>query len=89
MTLCTIRPQEQRKPINLSWIVDELIGIRTLERRLCDELGSPRRPNPSYLLDRIQLLSCRVDKLDRVLDEYEPPKPRRSVTNIAFHRANA
>jgi len=53
-----------------SWIADELIGIRTLEQRLCRKLKSGRPQNRQYLLSNIQDLNWRVELLDRALDEY-------------------
>jgi hypothetical protein len=53
-----------------SWIADELIGIRTLEQRLCRKLKSGRPQNRRYLLNHIQDLNWRVELLDRALDEY-------------------
>jgi len=53
-----------------SWIADELIGIRTLEQRLCRKLKSSRPQNRQYLLNHIQDLNWRVELLDRALDEY-------------------
>jgi glycosyltransferase A (GT-A) superfamily protein (DUF2064 family) len=52
-----------------SWIADELIGIRTLEQRLCRKLKSGRPQNRQYLLNHIQDLNWRVELLDRALDE--------------------
>ena len=52
-----------------SWIADELIGIRTLEQRLCRKLKSGRPQNRHYLLSNIQDLNWRVELLDRALDE--------------------
>jgi hypothetical protein len=52
-----------------SWIADELIGIRTLEQRLCKKLKSGRPQNRQYLLSNIQDLNWRVELLDRALDE--------------------
>ena len=53
-----------------SWIADELIGIRTIEQRLCRKLKSARPQNRHYLLNHIQDLNWRVELLDRALDEY-------------------
>jgi hypothetical protein len=52
-----------------SWIADELVGIRTLEQRLCRRLKSGRRQNREHLLSNIQDLNWRVELLDRALDE--------------------
>ena len=52
-----------------SWIADELIGIRTLEQRLCRKLQSSRPQDREYLLNHIQDLNWRVELLDRALDE--------------------
>jgi len=53
-----------------SWIADELIGIRTLEKRLSKKLKSALAANDRVLVDGIRDLNTRVDLLDRVLDEY-------------------
>jgi hypothetical protein len=54
----------------VSWIVDELIGIRTVEQRLSRRLQSRAPQNSQILLSRIQDLNQRIDLLDRALDEY-------------------
>lgn len=54
----------------VSWIADELIGIRTLEQRLSRRLQSRAPQNGQLLLTRIQDLNQRIDLLDRALDEY-------------------
>jgi hypothetical protein len=67
------RPAMNRTPMILgtvSWIADELIGIRTLEQRLSRRLESPDPQNRQFLLSRIQDLNQRIDLLDRALDEY-------------------
>jgi hypothetical protein len=56
-----------------SWIADELIGIRTLEQRLCKKLKSGRPQNRQYLLSHIQDLNWRVELLDRALDAVGRP----------------
>jgi hypothetical protein len=53
-----------------SWIADELIGIRTLERRLCKRMQSRAPQDRKVLLSHIQDLNQRIDLLDRALDEY-------------------
>jgi hypothetical protein len=63
-------PLRQDDPGRTSWIADELIGIRTLEQRLCRKLKSGRPENRQYLLHHIQDLNWRVELLDRALDEY-------------------
>jgi hypothetical protein len=67
------RPAMNRTPMILgtvSWIADELIGIRTLEHRLSRRLESRAPQNSQLLLSRIQHLNQRIDFLDRALDEY-------------------
>jgi len=67
------RPAMTRTPVILgtvSWIADELIGIRTLEQRLSRRLESRAPQNSQFLLSRIQNLNQRIDLLDRALDEY-------------------
>jgi hypothetical protein len=54
----------------VSWIVDELIGIRTVEQRLSRRLQSRVPKNNQILLNRIEDLNRRIDLLDRALDEY-------------------
>ncbi len=54
----------------LSWIADELIGIKTIERRLSKCLVSKTPPDSRLLVNRIQYLNLRVTLLDRVLDDY-------------------
>jgi hypothetical protein len=54
----------------VSWIADELIGIRTLEQRLSRRLESRGVQNSHSLLSGIQDLNQRIDVLDRALDEY-------------------
>jgi hypothetical protein len=54
----------------VSWIADELIGIRTLEQRLSRRLQSRAPQNSQSLLSGIQNLNQRIDVLDRALDEY-------------------
>lgn len=60
----------------VSWIADELIGIRTLELRLSKRLQSTARlqstvpQDNQILLSRIHDLNQRIDLLDRALDEY-------------------
>ena len=73
----------------ISSIADELIGIRTTEQRLCEEIESRGGQNNSYLLDRIEDLNSRVDKLDHTLDEYRRPRPARLATGIAADRLRA
>ena len=54
----------------VSWIADELIGIRTVEQRLSRRLQSRAPQNSRSLLSGIQNLNQRIDLLDRALDEY-------------------
>jgi hypothetical protein len=54
----------------VSWIADELIGIRTLEHRLSRRLESRAPQNNELLASRLQDLNQRIDLLDRALDEY-------------------
>ncbi len=54
----------------VSWIADELIGIRTLEERLSKRLQSKNAVNHRVLLDGIRDLNTRVELLDRALDEF-------------------
>ena len=73
MTTRKKRPVMTRTPMILgtvSWIADELIGIRTLEQRLSRRLESRTPQNGQFLLSRIQDLNQRIDLLDRALDEY-------------------
>ena len=54
----------------VSWIADELIGIRTLEQRLSRRLESRAPQDNRFLVSRIRDLNQRIDVLDRALDEY-------------------
>ncbi len=54
----------------VSWIADELIGIRTLEQRLSKKLKSRSAADNRVLLDGIRDLNARVQLLDRALDEF-------------------
>lgn len=54
----------------VSWIAEELIGIRTLEERLAKKLKSTSAGDNRLLLDGIRDLSTRVELLDRALDEF-------------------
>lgn len=54
----------------VSWIADELVGIRTLEQRLSRRLESRAPQNSQSLLNGIQDLNQRIEVLDRALDEY-------------------
>ncbi len=54
----------------VSWIADELIGIRTLEQRLSKKLKSRSTADNRVLLDGIRDLNTRVELLDRALDEF-------------------
>lgn len=54
----------------VSWIADELVGIRTLEQRLTRRMQSRAPQNSRSLLSGIQDLNQRIDVLDRALDEY-------------------
>ncbi len=60
---------------NISWIADELIGIRTLEQRLCNRLSSRTPQNRRFLINSIQDLNLRVAVLDQALDQYLKPRP--------------
>ena len=62
-----------RPPVILgtvSWIADELIGIRTLEQRLSRRLQSRAPQNSQLLLSGIENLNQRINLLDRALDKY-------------------
>jgi hypothetical protein len=54
----------------VSWIADELIGIRTLEQSLSKRLQSRAPQNKQILHNRIQDLNLRIDLLDRAIDKY-------------------
>lgn len=54
----------------VSWIADELIGIRALEQRLSRRLDSRAPQSGQSLLSGIHDLNRRIDVLDRALDEY-------------------
>ena len=62
-----------RTPMTLgtvSWIADELIGIRTVEQRLSRRLQSRAPQNSQLLLSGIHDLNQRIAVLDRAIDEY-------------------
>jgi len=72
------KPMSLSKPMifnNVSWIADELIGIRTLEERLSKRLSSRTPQNRRALLNSIQDLNLRVAVLDRALDQCIKPRP--------------
>jgi hypothetical protein len=55
----------------ISWIADELIGIRIVEERLSKKLkAKPAAAKSRVLLDGIRDLNMRVELLDRALDEF-------------------
>ena len=54
----------------VSWIADQLIGIRTLEQRLSRRLKSRAPQNRQSLLSGIHDLNQRIELLDQALDEY-------------------
>ena len=54
----------------VSWIADELMGIRTLEERLSRKLQSKNAASNRVLLNGIRDLNTRVALLDRALDEF-------------------
>ena len=67
------RKKHSRPPMILgtvSWIADELIGIRTVEQRLSRRLESRAPQSSQSLRSGIHALNERIDVLDRALDEY-------------------
>ena len=73
MTTRKKHPVIARTPIifgTVSWIADELIGIRTIEQRLSRRLQSRAPQNSHSLRSGIQDLNQRIDVLERALDEY-------------------
>jgi hypothetical protein len=54
----------------ISWIANELIGIRSREQHLCKKLESGSHADKRFLLDQIRDLNVRVQVLDRALDSY-------------------
>jgi hypothetical protein len=54
----------------VSWIADELIGIRALEERISKKLKTRSAANRQVLLNGIRRLNTRVELLDRALDEF-------------------
>ncbi len=73
MTTRKKHPVGTRPPMILgtvSWIADELVGIRTIEQRLSRRLQSRAPQNSQSLISGIQNLNQRIDVLDRALDEY-------------------
>jgi hypothetical protein len=67
------RMTTQQKPVifgTISWIANELIGIRTLEHTLSEELEAGKQADKRFLLDQIRDLNVRVKALDLALDDY-------------------
>jgi len=64
-----------RSPVleNVTWIADELLGIKTLEQRLSRKLSSRNPENSRFLLSSIQDLNIRIERLDQALDQYISP----------------
>lgn len=80
------RPDRQGEVVifgKLAWIADELIGIRAVEQRLCEEIGSAAVRDHDELLSRINDLRGRVNNLDRALDEYTRRKAPRAPAKAA------
>lgn len=73
----------------LSWIADELVGIRTVEQRLSEEIQSPAGRDNDDLLSRINDLRGRVNNLDRAIDEYALRETRRAPARALVQRAAA
>ena len=65
---------------DITWIADELIEIRNIERQLSQEIASGVGQDTTQLLDGIEGLRLRMDGLDHALDEYRQPKPPRAPT---------
>jgi hypothetical protein len=70
-----------RSPVveNVTWIADELLGIRTLEQRLSKKLSSQNPQNSRFLLNSIQDLNIRIELLDQALDQCISPARRPEV----------
>jgi hypothetical protein len=69
----TMRSRIKRKPVifgTISWIANELVGIRTLEHTLSEKLESGKQADKRLLLDQIRDLNVRVKVLDLALDNY-------------------
>lgn len=54
----------------ISWIANELVGIRTVEQHLHKKLSSGTSADKQILLNQIRDLNVRVQVLDRALDNY-------------------
>jgi hypothetical protein len=89
---CRKRPEQLPETVilgKITWIVDKLIEIRSIEQQLSQDIESPSGQSNAHLLNRIQDLSGRVDALDLALDGYKKPQLPRRATDIAFERASA
>ncbi len=67
------RPQPIHGPTifgTISWIANELVGIRTVEQRLHKKLSAGTSADKRILLDQIRDLNVRVQVLDHALDNY-------------------
>lgn len=71
----------------LSWIADELVGIRAVEQRLSEEIRSPGERDNGDLLSRINDLRGRVSNLDRAIDEYAQVETQRAPARAPARRA--
>lgn len=76
----TKRPETRQKNPKIfgtiSWIAQELDGIRTIEQRLCKKLESGTPTDKRFLVDEIRELNVRVHVLDQALDKYVSPSRR-------------
>ena len=66
-------PETSRNPVifgTISWIANELVGIRTVEQRLSKKIQSSTATDKRFLLNQIRDLNVRVQLLDRALDNY-------------------
>ena len=69
--MSVLNPKKNTKVFGkVSWIADELAGIRNLEARLSKKLKSRSAANRRMLLNGIRNLNTRVELLDRALDEF-------------------
>lgn len=64
-----MRTLERKPHAGCSWIVDQLVGIRSLEEQLIAALASGDQRGSKLIRSRLGELDRWVDMLDRALDE--------------------
>lgn len=61
----------QHSRLKYAWIVDQLVGIRTLETQLTDELAAGGPGHISLIRQGMAELELRLTLLDRALSAHE------------------